>query len=73
MKFRIFPINNTLNKKLNLRVGGDRCIYESFDRFRNDVNGSLYECVFESLIHTIHSETKHRCVAHRRTTVLLWL
>ncbi len=32
------------------------------DSFRNEVKGSLYEWAFESLVHMIHSETKHHCV-----------
>ncbi len=47
--------------------------------FRNKAIGCSYEWATESLTHSInpktwiHSVTKHRCVARRHTTVLLWL
>ncbi len=50
------------------------------DSFRNESSDyCLYEWVTESLTHLIrsntwiHSVTKHRCVALRHKTVLLWL
>ncbi len=50
------------------------------DSFKNEASDyCLYEWVTESLTHLIrsktwiHSVTKHRCVARRHKTVLLWL
>ncbi len=56
----LFLWNDTLNKKLNLPAGGGKCLYESFIHsnswFIQEWSNSLYERVFESLIHTIRSK-----------------
>ncbi len=42
---------------------------QTVDSFRNQVNGSFYECVFESLVHTIRS--KRGFIQKLNTVVLL--
>ncbi len=62
----IIILNDTLNKKQNLLSGGVNVIMshsftrfiQTADSFRNEVNGSLYEWAFESLVHTIHSKCR---------------